>query len=55
MWQELLKQLQEGDIKTLARCISLVENEQPGYEELLQRSLVLPALREPEKAHSLIR
>ncbi|MBS1919897.1 MAG: methylmalonyl Co-A mutase-associated GTPase MeaB [Bacteroidetes bacterium] len=36
MWQELLKQFKTGDIKTLARCISLVENEQPGYELLLQ-------------------
>lgn len=36
MWQELLKQMQQGDIKSLARIISLVENEQPGYETLLQ-------------------
>jgi LAO/AO transport system kinase len=35
-WQELSGQLQSGDIKTLARCISLVENEHPGYETLLQ-------------------
>jgi LAO/AO transport system kinase len=35
-WQELLKQLQQGDIKALARSISLVENEHPGYETLLQ-------------------
>ncbi len=34
--QELLKQIQEGNVKALARCISLVENEQPGYEALLQ-------------------
>lgn len=34
--QDLLKQIQEGNIKALARCISLVENEQPGYEALLQ-------------------
>ena len=40
-WQELLQQLQQGDIKTLARCISLVENEYPGYENLLQS---LPAI-----------
>lgn len=33
---DLLKQIQEGNIKALARCISLVENEQPGYEALLQ-------------------
>ena len=36
MWQELLQQMQQGDIKALARSISLVENEQPGYETLLQ-------------------
>lgn len=36
MWQQLLQQMQQGDIKALARSISLVENEHPGYEELLQ-------------------
>jgi len=36
MWQELLNQLQQGNAKALARCISLIENEQPGYEELLK-------------------
>lgn len=36
MWQELLKQLRSGDVKALARSISLIENEQPGYELLLQ-------------------
>lgn len=35
-WAELLSSLQQGDIRTLARCISLVENEYPGYEELLK-------------------
>ena len=40
MWQQLLKQIQEGDIKALARAISLVENSYTGYEELL---LQLPA------------
>lgn len=35
MWQNLLTQLYSGDIKALARSISLVENEVPGYEELL--------------------
>ena len=35
-WQELLKQIQQGEVKALARCISLVENEYPGYETLLQ-------------------
>ena len=36
MWQQHLQQIQQGDIKTLARCISLVENEVAGYENLLQ-------------------
>lgn len=35
-WKELIPQIQNADAKTLARCISLVENEHPGYEELLQ-------------------
>ena len=40
MWQEYLQQVRQGNIKTLARCISLIENEYPGYQELLQ---LLPA------------
>jgi LAO/AO transport system kinase len=36
MWPELLQQVQQGDIKSLARSISLVENEHPGYENILQ-------------------
>ncbi len=36
----LQHQLQEGSIKALARCISIVENELEGYEELLS-SLVI--------------
>ena len=36
MWQQLLQQIIDGDIKALARSISLVENEVEGYEELLQ-------------------
>src|ERR1044072_8338854 len=35
-WQQLLKMVQQGDIKALARSISLIENEITGYEELLQ-------------------
>lgn len=35
-WQHLLKQIQEGNVKAIARGISLIENEIPGYEELLQ-------------------
>ncbi len=44
MWQKYLQQIQQGDIKTLARCISLVENEVEGYEQLLQ---LLPACNTP--------
>ncbi|MDQ3046968.1 MAG: methylmalonyl Co-A mutase-associated GTPase MeaB [Bacteroidota bacterium] len=31
----LIKQLQEGDKKALARCITIVENELEGYEQIL--------------------
>lgn len=40
MYAQLLSRLTQGDIKTLARCISLVENEAPGYARLLEE---LPA------------
>ena len=40
MLEQLLTDLQNGNTKALARSISLVENEQPGYEALL---LSLPA------------
>jgi LAO/AO transport system kinase len=33
--QTLIKQLQQGDQKALARCITVVENELDGYEEIL--------------------
>ena len=36
MWKELLDKIKEGDTRSLARSISIVENGQPGYEELLQ-------------------
>lgn len=39
-WLSLLQQVQRGDIKSLARSISLLENEHAGYESLLQ---ALPA------------
>lgn len=35
-WQHLLKQIQEGNVKAIARGISLIENEIQGYEEILQ-------------------
>jgi putative protein kinase ArgK-like GTPase of G3E family len=31
MWQQVLEQIQSGNTKALARSISLIENEQPGY------------------------
>lgn len=36
MWQNYLDGILQGDVKSLARAISLVENEAPGYETLLQ-------------------
>lgn len=36
MWQDLLQQIHQGNTKALARTISLIENEQPGYEAFLQ-------------------
>jgi LAO/AO transport system kinase len=40
MWQQLLKEIQQGNTKSLARTISLVENEYQNYFDLLQQ---LPA------------
>src|SRR5436190_1675 len=42
-WEELLQQIRQADLKALSRSISLVENEQPGYESLLQELPVSPA------------
>ncbi len=36
MWSGLLHKIQQGDIKALARCISLVENAVEGYEQVMQ-------------------
>lgn len=36
MWDLLKENMIKGDFKSLARCISLVENEVPGYENFLQ-------------------
>jgi LAO/AO transport system kinase len=35
-WRALLKSARENDTRSIARCISLIENEGPGYDELLQ-------------------
>jgi len=37
-WQQLLTTIQQGNIKSIARGISYVENEVPGYDALLQAS-----------------
>jgi len=47
MVTEFLTKLEQGDTKTLARSISLVENETAGYEELLQslpQNLITPVI-----------
>jgi LAO/AO transport system kinase len=44
MWQQQINEIKQGNAKTLARCISYIENEVPGYEELLQQ---LPASQTP--------
>jgi LAO/AO transport system kinase len=36
-WSNLYTQLQQGDLKALARCISLVENEFEGYAAFMQQ------------------
>lgn len=35
MWNQMLRDIIKGDFKTIARAISLIENEVPGYEELM--------------------
>ena len=44
MWQQQIHEIKEGNTKTLARCISYIENEVTGYEDLLQQ---LPASQTP--------
>lgn len=34
-WQHLLERVKKGDVRALSRSISFVENEQPGYQQLL--------------------
>jgi LAO/AO transport system kinase len=36
MWAALLQEIKQGNTKSLARCISLIENEVEGYENFLQ-------------------
>ena len=44
MWQQQIKEILAGNAKTLARCISFIENEVNGYEVLLE---TLPATGTP--------
>jgi LAO/AO transport system kinase len=44
MWESLLNEISRGDIKALARGISLIENEMPGSEDILK---ALPASEIP--------
>ena len=44
MWENLSAEVQQGHFKSLARCISLIENEVAGYEIFLQS---LPASATP--------
>lgn len=37
MWQQQINEIKHGNVKTLARCISYIENEVQGYEGLLQQ------------------
>jgi len=41
MWKDLLQQIQQGNIKALARAISFVENEESGYIEFCNRHITL--------------
>lgn len=43
LFEDQVKLLMQGDFKTLSRTISLVENEVPGYEDLLMRLKPSPA------------
>jgi LAO/AO transport system kinase len=42
MWQQIKTGITDGDIKSIARGISLIENETAGYEELLESLKTLP-------------
>jgi LAO/AO transport system kinase len=44
MWQQQINEIKHGNTKTLARCISYIENEVTGYEDLLQQ---LPTSQTP--------
>ncbi|RYG27461.1 MAG: methylmalonyl Co-A mutase-associated GTPase MeaB, partial [Chitinophagaceae bacterium] len=37
MWEKELDEIKAGNTKTIARCISIIENEVSGYDELLKQ------------------
>lgn len=37
MWQSYFQKIKENDFKAIARCISLIENEAPGYSDFLEQ------------------
>ena len=37
MWEQQIDEISQGNVKTLSRCISLVENGTEGYEQLLKQ------------------
>ncbi|MES2331976.1 MAG: methylmalonyl Co-A mutase-associated GTPase MeaB [Bacteroidota bacterium] len=43
MWEDLLQDILQGNSRSLARAISLVENEMEGYEQFLQQLPASPA------------
>jgi len=43
MWEQQLEDIKAGNVKTLARCISFIENKKEGYEALLQQLPPSPA------------
>lgn len=54
MWTSLITGIKEGDVKSIARAISLVENEQEGYtsflEQLQQRAVPVVGITGPPGA-----
>lgn len=43
MWNQQVNEIKKGNSKTIARCISIIENEVPGYADLLQELPPSPA------------
>jgi LAO/AO transport system kinase len=45
MHKQLSEEIKRGDIKALARAISFIENDQPGYEDLLRSAKASPSAK----------